>query len=450
MNKRDNKNQEKKEEARGASASSPESDTSDNAPQERAEKTETEQNPDFPTGTGNSFEPADIRVGIFVKLLAIFLSFSILPLVVLSALILISYRELFNQYGNVLQELSPEDFQLFQERLRDITVQSIITLGIFVALIVFASFFAGRYLVQPIKELLRGVRKLMQGDLGYRVNIETNDELGLLARNFNKMSERLKEAYEREKNLSEMKSGFISIAAHQLRTPLSAIKWTFKMLLSGDVGELTEEQKEFVKRGDDSNERMITLINDLLNVSRIEEGRFGYEFQDTDLIELVEGILEEEEVRIRQNNLEITFKKPKKDLPKLRVDPTKMRMAISNLIDNAIKYTLAGGRVEVGIRVRQKDALVYVKDSGIGIPPEQMANLFSKFFRADNAVRMQTSGSGLGLFIVKNIVERHGGKIWAESEEGEGTTFYLTVPYKDQFSPKTEEEKKFEAFIEGF
>ncbi|PIU46403.1 hypothetical protein COS93_02660 [bacterium (Candidatus Gribaldobacteria) CG07_land_8_20_14_0_80_33_18] len=235
----------------------------------------------------------------------------------------------------------------------------------------------------------------------------------------------------REKIVEKLKTEFVTISAHQLRTPLSAIKWTIRMLLDGDVGKLTDEQTEFLKKAYQSNERMVNLINDLLNVTRIEEGRYLYNPEELDMIELIEKTIIPLKEIAERKNLKFEFLKPKEKEIKVRVDKEKISLAISNLVDNAINYTKEG-KISIQFEYDSKDKQVKfsVKDTGIGISEEQQKRLFSKFFRGINAIKAETEGTGLGLFIAKNIIEAHGGRIWFESEEGKGTTFYFTLPLK--------------------
>jgi len=237
----------------------------------------------------------------------------------------------------------------------------------------------------------------------------------------------------REKMVERMKTEFVSVAAHQLRTPLSAIKWTLRMLLDGDLGKITEEQKEFIEKTYRSNERMINLINSLLDVTRIEEGRYLYKPILTDIESVVQFVLNSHEEEIKRKKLKLEFKKPKKKLPRVKLDVEKMRLAIDNLVANAIKYTQPGGQVTVSLKNVKKEIEFSVKDSGVGIPKDQQARIFTKFFRGANVIKMETEGTGLGLFITKNIIEAHGGKIWFYSKEGVGTTFYFTLPIKVEF-----------------
>jgi PAS domain S-box-containing protein len=231
----------------------------------------------------------------------------------------------------------------------------------------------------------------------------------------------------REKMIERMKTEFVSISAHQLRTPLSAIKWTLKMFLDGDLGELTKEQREFLEKTYKSNERMINLINDLLNVARIEEGRYLYRPVLADIVPICQSVIDSCKEEIEKKKLKFRFEKPK-GLPKVRVDVEKISLAIQNLLENAIRYNREGGGIEITLEEKEGKIKFSIKDTGIGIPKDQQHRVFTKFFRAPNAMRMETEGSGLGLFITKNIIEAHGGEIWFESEEGKGTTFYFTLP----------------------
>ena len=237
----------------------------------------------------------------------------------------------------------------------------------------------------------------------------------------------------REKIIERMKTEFVSISAHQLRTPLSAIKWTLRMLLDGDLGKITEEQRDFIEKTYKSNERMINLINDLLDVTRIEEGRYLYKPVLIDFEPFVQFVINTYREEIKKKELKLELKKPEKKLPQVKVDAEKIQLAIQNLLDNAIRYTPTGGEIIIFLAPAEKAIEFSIKDTGVGIPKDQQARVFSKFFRGANAIKIETEGSGLGLFIAKNIIEAHGGKIWFESKEGKGTTFHFTLPVKEEF-----------------
>jgi len=234
----------------------------------------------------------------------------------------------------------------------------------------------------------------------------------------------------REKIIERLKTEFVSIAAHQLRTPLSAVKWTLKMILDGDLGEVPERQREFLNKTYISNERMIRLINDLLNITRIEEGRFLYSVQKRDIIEVAEKVVTSSKEEAQRRGIHFEFKKPREKIPKVKIDSEKISLVLQNLLDNAIHYTKIGGHVKVSIDyLKDKEKIIIsVKDTGIGIFKDQQRRVFSRFFRGTNAIKTETEGTGLGLFIAKNIVEAHNGKIWFESKKNEGSTFHFSLP----------------------
>lgn len=235
----------------------------------------------------------------------------------------------------------------------------------------------------------------------------------------------------REKTIERIKSEFVTLSAHQLRTPLSAIKWSLKMLLDGDLGNLTKEQHDFLEKTYRSNERMISLINDLLNITRIEEGRHIYQFLFCDFVEITRSVINNYKEVMEKKKIQFEFKKPTKKLPKILADGEKIKLAIENLFNNAIKYTFSGGKIVISINLLKKEVEFKIEDTGVGIPKDEQPRVFTKFFRGVNAIRMETEGSGLGLFVTKNIIEAHGGKIGFKSEEGKGSTFYFTLPLKN-------------------
>jgi len=232
----------------------------------------------------------------------------------------------------------------------------------------------------------------------------------------------------REKFIEKLKSEFISIAAHQLRTPLSTIKWTFRMFLDGELGKLSPEQIKFLKNSYKANEQMIALVDDLLNVSKIEEGKFLAKFSPQSIEDLIEEVIQERKVVLDKKNITFKFIKPEDRLPKIKVDAEKLKLAISNILDNAIKYTPSNGKISICISKKDGWIKVEVGDNGIGIPKKEKSRIFEKFFRGKKAALKDPYGTGLGLFITKNIIEAHRGKIYFKSKEGEGSTFWFELP----------------------
>lgn len=324
----------------------------------------------------------------------------------------------------------------YEDRVNELRVRMLGVGIIFTAtLVIVLAIILEREVVGPIRRYSIVARKVADGDLSQKVEHTSNDEIGQFGDVFNSMVANLRE-------LDRLKSDFISVAAHQLRTPLSGVKWVLKLLIDGDLGTINEDQKGMLKRGYETNEKMIQLVNDLLNVSRIENGKFGYSFEKNDFVKLIRTLVENAELASRERNINVGLDSRVGDSLEFMFDSEKLLIALQNLVDNAVKYTLPGGKVVITVERQGDYVQVKVKDSGVGIPKEDLPKLFSKFFRAANVIHLQTDGSGLGLFIVKSIIIRHGGQIWVDSAEGEGTTFTVVVPMISELLPKETEEER--------
>lgn len=369
-----------------------------------------------------------IKFSIAFKIIIVTAIFGIAPLIVAMVLSLRAQDVFISLLFSNAINLGPEGQFAVERNFMNLLQLLIICVFIAISSLILIPYLLGRSIVRPIVDFRTAFRELVKGKKGVRVSLRSKDEFGDLAKHFNEMAEYIDKSREQEEKINDRKSEFISIAAHQLRSPLSGIKWTFKTLLDGDLGALTAEQKESLERAYSVNERLISLVTELLDVSRIEEGKIGYNFGAASVERVVGEVVEEYKLIAQNKNIELLFFKPQTALPFISLDEERLDLALNNILSNAINYTLSGGRVSVSIELVNTDVKITVKDTGVGIPKEEMGKLFNKFFRASNVIRMQTSGTGLGLFIARNIIEKHGGKIWAESEENKGSSFIITLP----------------------
>ena len=237
----------------------------------------------------------------------------------------------------------------------------------------------------------------------------------------------LRQTNEKLKALDETKDEFISMASHQLRTPLTAVKGYVSMVVEGDAGKLNKQQQELLNQAFVSSQRMVYLIADLLNVSRLKSGKFVIENKPTKLIEVVESEMEQLTEVAKGKNQTLTFNKPE-NFPELMLDETKIRQVIMNFADNALHYTQPGGHIQLNLEDKGDSVEFTVVDDGLGVPKSEQHHLFTKFFRAANAKKARPDGTGLGLFMAKKVIIAQGGAVIFSSEEGKGSTFGFTFP----------------------
>lgn len=242
-------------------------------------------------------------------------------------------------------------------------------------------------------------------------------------------------ASKRLDKLDTAKFEFVSVTTHQLRTPLSAIKWTFHMLVSGQLGPVTDEQKIFLQKGYESTDRAINIVNELLKIDSIQEGkdaRRDYSFSNVNLAELLDDVAFLFAKQLQEKNIKFIFNRPANPVI-AEVDARRLHIVFENLFDNAVKYSRSGGEVTVTLsddklNSARSAAEIIFSDTGIGVPSAEQSKIFQRFFRASNAVKLVTDGNGLGLAIIKDIIDNHEGEIRFESRENAGTSFYITLP----------------------
>ncbi|MFA6973503.1 MAG: HAMP domain-containing sensor histidine kinase [Parcubacteria group bacterium] len=226
--------------------------------------------------------------------------------------------------------------------------------------------------------------------------------------------------------INKMKTEFVFVASHQLRTPLSAILWEVELLLSKRKEGLNEKQMASLESISALSGRMARLVSDLLDVARIDQGKLMLKKERVDLNLIVQEVIKILDPLIKAKSLRIVFNGGKS--AQVTGDPEKLRLVLENLISNAVKYTLSHGKIEIKADTQRGFVVCSVRDNGVGIPQNQQKLVFDKFFRSDNVVKYQTEGTGLGLYIAKNIIEQSAGKIWFESKEDVGTVFSFSLP----------------------
>lgn len=237
----------------------------------------------------------------------------------------------------------------------------------------------------------------------------------------------LSKSFEKLAEANRMKSEFVSVVSHQLRSPLSNLKWVIGLLLSGRIDKVSGKQLEYFKILKENSNRMEELVSDLLIVSRIEQGKLLTKMEGVSLGDMIEDHLRRLDIFIKASNVEMVFS-AEKNLPKLLADVSQIKLIIENLLDNAIRYSKEKGKVKISLKKEGRCLRFEIKDEGVGIPLEDQKYIFQKFFRSSNALRHKTEGSGLGLYIVKSIIDKMEGKINFSSQEGKGSTFWFTLP----------------------
>jgi len=283
--------------------------------------------------------------------------------------------------------------------------------------------------IGQIRGLLHIVQDVTQmGRLEQQIT-QNRNELRLFLGRLTRQNLELTAANVELRRLDELKSEFVAVAAHELRSPLSSITGYIELLLDGDPGPLTESQREFLEIVQRAGRRLLDITNNLLEVTRIETGRIELVLRPTTISALLESVAAELGPRLEAKAQRLTLR-AMPGLPLAWCDETRAAQIIANLLSNASKYTSEGGLITVSVACAEEEGFLQlsVADSGVGIASEDQSKLFSRFFRAGSAVLTSASGAGLGLYITRSLVEQHGGRIWFESELNVGSTFHVTFP----------------------
>lgn len=285
-----------------------------------------------------------------------------------------------------------------------------------------------RVIAVPMKDLTRAISAFANegAHLPFTVPASAPQEVRSLALSLSTLIDAVDRVHTRDAEVSRVKSDFISTAAHQLRTPLTGIRWALEAL---EKDTITEEQRALVKSATDKSHELVAIVGTLLDISSIESGKYKYRFETVNLdalaVEVANDLLPLSKVR----NIALTLVHAEGDPPHVRADRERMKWVITNLIENAIRYTPDGGSVTVSLAHGPGRVYLLVKDTGIGISPQDSGNIFERFYRAQNAIAKENQGNGLGLYIARTIANDHKGDLnFAGNKEGLGTTFTLSLP----------------------
>ncbi len=282
------------------------------------------------------------------------------------------------------------------------------------------SIFITRSITRPLSFLKKKTRQVARGDFEGNLDLSTPSEIRDLAQDFNLMCNRLKE-------MDKMKSDFFSLMAHELRMPLASIKEGTNLLLKGIGEEFKEKRKEVLTIIAEESNRLIDLVNSLLDLSKMEAGMIDFNFEKSDIRSFINKAVSGLEPLAMTKNISIKMEIPE-DLPYVKMDGGRILQALRNLIGNAVKFTSEGGHITISALPMEKGVKVSVADTGPGIPKEDLNAIFDKFQQAAMTSYNKIKGTGLGLAVVKHIINAHGGKVWVESEIGHGSIFTFLLP----------------------
>lgn len=307
--------------------------------------------------------------------------------------------------------------------LRITGLAGLVTAGLVIFLL---GWLLSKGIISPLKRLVEATEKISQGDFEARVEVRSQDELGRLGVAFNRMVEELKNAREREKNLELSRRELVASVSHDLRTPLSSIRGYVEGLLDGVAAE-PEKARRYLGVIHDKAINLERLINDLFELSRLEAGQLKMEYVRVKAGEMLEEMSETFSRDAAVAGLSFSYRATG-ELPRVQADPGRIEQVLANLLQNSFRHTPAGGAVAVRAVAAGGEVVVAVRDNGEGIAPGDLPHIFERLYTGERSRSRVRGGTGLGLAIAREIIQAHGGRIWAESEEGKGSTFYFTLP----------------------
>ena len=357
---------------------------------------------------------------------------TLIALIILGALVLsigsmaaayfFMHDQLIALFPNAEQARAIEALQLLLIQYAAITAaaSTVITALCFLVL--------SRYLIRPLQAMVHGIEAF--AERSERIDLTefkgAPKEVAELAHVFNDFTVKVEEAHARDVEVSRMKSDFISTAAHQFRTPLTGIRWALEAL---EKEKLPESQMALVQSAKDKSHQLVNIVGTLLDISAIESGKHKYTFAPVDIVVLTHTVAQDFGELAERAKVSLYYVPPEGEVPLVRADIEQIKWILNNIIENAVRYTPSGGSVRVMLDSGADRVFVRVRDTGIGIKPEDRGNIFERFYRAENAVAKENAGNGLGLYIARTIATDHGGDLNFEpNKEGPGTTFTLSLP----------------------
>ncbi|MCK5023789.1 MAG: HAMP domain-containing histidine kinase, partial [Candidatus Aenigmarchaeota archaeon] len=359
-------------------------------------------------------------------------------------------------FYSISSSLLIQNQELFAEQQIILETTAIMTIALIAANTTLMGYFISKSISKPIEELHEAAQELQKGNFSIRSNIKTDDEIAQLGQALNDSTIALEKMDDERKQLDKAKSEFLSITSHELRTPITPLKIQLQMLHQEYFGSLNDKQKESLEIVLRCTERLNKLIEDFLEISRIEVARLKFNFKKIDLDKTIRSMVALMQGIANTKNIDLIVET--NDLPSITADSDRISQILRNLIHNAIKFSPNNSTVTISTQAQPRHILFSVADQGIGMSPEDKIRVFEPFFQIEKVINLEYGGTGLGLAICRGIVESQKGKIWVESEQGKGCTFYFTLPYepiqdikpiKVLFSPKTEIEHRIkDAFSE--
>jgi signal transduction histidine kinase len=332
--------------------------------------------------------------------------------------------------GQIYNSFNPTLAVQVDAVLQNLLMQHILVLFVVSIVVSSVTFWIISALVaKPLKLLAKVMNEYVQTETRVEVPLLENapSEIRSLAVSFDSFMSHTEESHKHDTEVSRVKSDFISTAAHQFRTPLTGIRWALEAL---QKEQLTENQKALVASAVDKSHDLVGIVGTLLDISAIESGKYQYKFQPTNMREMVERLMSDFTPLASQKKVSLFYSHEEgQEYPPARADSERIKWVLNNLIENAIQYTPENGTVRVSIETAERRIFIRVKDSGIGILPEDRSNIFERFYRAKNAISKEQKGNGLGLYIARTIATDHGGDLsFIPNTEGIGTTFVLSLP----------------------